>query len=94
MKIETEKLEKLLIANWTQFIDARQLFSFVEENIKTSMKESMCKVNSLTITRFELSNNGFIIWLDFKANSKSILGTIEALLSHSGEIYHIRTVFS
>jgi hypothetical protein len=88
MSINKEKLEKLLIANWTKFLDSRQLLSLATQYAKPI--DSSKKPESLTISRFELTDKGFIIWLDFTINNKNV--TSEILLFHSGEVLHLRTL--
>jgi len=55
--INKEKLENLLVAHWTEFINIQELLKYLGHPNK--------KVQKLTISRFERTNTGFIVWLEF-----------------------------
>ena len=74
MFLDTEKLEKLLVANWTEVLDYRQLLFFANNQI--SIKDDFIK--HLSVSRFEPVYDGFILWLEF-TTKKGVNGTIEAL---------------
>ena len=99
--IKPEGLEKLLIANWTQVLDVKAVYKFINENIDSP-------INNLTITRFEPQENGFLLWIEFnyveslkkvyvnamgypiRIGTSTINITIEAFLKLSGEIQFIK----
>ena len=82
--INSEKLEKILVAHWTEFMDVRELMSSASSVI-SNLEEKQCKVNKLTISRFELVEDGFIVWLECKVGDDSY--TVELELGDS-VIYH------
>lgn len=87
MKIlNATELEKILIANWTAFLNPREMIKFTTEAL--NKKNINGPITSLVVTRFEATSAGFLIWIELKT---SIRLTIEALLSLNGEISHIRT---
>ena len=62
MKINNEKFEKTLIKQWTEFIDVREFLSYAS-SLHSFGDNS--KVKKLSITRFELAIQGFIVWIDY-----------------------------
>jgi len=92
--IDTLKLEKLLLTNWTSFLDRKALISFAEEIAINQLNVlPPCKVHTLTLSRFELIENGFVVWIDFIANNNQIKITSELNLSNSG-IKHIKSILN
>ena len=85
MLINTENLEKLLVINWTKFLDYRGLLSFIQLN--NNINEF--KMQQLSLSRFEFTDDGFIIWADYTIDNKQF--TTELLLKDSS-ITHIQTV--
>jgi hypothetical protein len=86
-----DTFEKLLIANWTQFLDSSKLLAFVlvkiQENANNfTLIESETKPFKgvrISISRFQPANSGFIIWVDFIApisGSSIVDGTMELFL--------------
>lgn len=64
MKINKQNFETLGIKNWSSFIDPRQLFDYLAILAKEQLNV-IGKVTSIRITRFELSINGIIIWIEY-----------------------------
>ena len=98
-----EKLEELLVANWTQFLDSFKLLRFVLQNVKAntnrlaiiSQSEIKSKGSSITLSRCHWSKAGFVIWIEFhvpRASNQAAEGTMEANLSCNGSITHINTI--
>jgi hypothetical protein len=87
--IDTEKLEKLLIANWTAFLQPREILKFVIEQAKTVNIDS--PISNLSISRFELNDYGFLVWIEFNSivNNQKINGTIEATIDSTGNLHPI-----
>jgi hypothetical protein len=87
--IDKLKLEQILVTNWAKFIDPRQMLSMVSGFAsKAYCKET--KVERISLTRFELTKDGFIVWADFQAGNKP--GTTEFILSSNGSVRHIKTI--
>ena len=55
--IDKEKLENLLVARWTDFVNIQELLKYLGHPNK--------KVQKLTISRFELTDSGFTVWLEY-----------------------------
>jgi len=83
--INTEELEKILVANWTAFLQPREILKFTIEQAKTVNIDS--PIGNLSISRFELKNYGFLIWIEFSSNQTK--GTIEAQITN-GSIYPLK----
>lgn len=101
--IKKDKLEELLISNWAKFIDASKLMSFISQNTKTYIKSFPIMteyVNNkgfhITISRFQITHTGFIVWIDFSTVIEIYyaIGTTEILLKNNGDITHIQTIAS
>jgi hypothetical protein len=90
--INTEELEKLLVSNWTAFLQPREILKFANEQVKNINVDS--PINNLSISRFELKSNGFLLWVEFNStiSQQKINGTIEAFLTTAGELQPIRTI--
>ena len=88
--LDTEKLEHILTANWTQFLNARSLRSFVQ-NIAAHQHGVKSNIAQLTISRFEFQANGFLIWLEANIHEQNnqIKLTIESILSNSGNLSYV-----
>ena len=99
--INSKKLEELLIANWTSFINYSKLMAHILEIVRDTelavMEQSTIpKIGiQISISRFELIHNGFLIWVEFKVpkeENKIAIGTSELKLSYSGGLSHIKTI--
>jgi hypothetical protein len=90
MQINSQKLETLLIANWSQFINPRELLNYASEHARSFFGlMSQAHVNHLTISRFELTEQGFVVWIDYTI--EKVRGTSEFLISSTGT-KHISTI--
>lgn len=96
------KLEELLIANWSHFLDSSKLLAFVIQYTKANInnfdiikvKEIKSKGVKISISRFYLTSNGFNLWVEFNVPSSSnqmVEGTTELNISHNGNITHVNT---
>lgn len=85
--LEKQNLEKILLANWASFLDVRKLMTFV----KTKNNLGLDTIFKLSVSRFEPTEKGFLIWLETESNilENKVKVTTEALLTLSGEILHI-----
>lgn len=92
-----DNLEKLLVANWTHFLDSSKLMAFVLKTVQEnanrldiiSSEKIKNKGIKITVSRFELTNNGFIVWVDFNVplqQFKYADGTLELLIGINGKI--------
>ena len=98
-----DKLEEILVANWTRFLDSSKLLAFVLQNVQANINnlaiisgsEIKPKGVSLTISRCYWMTQGFAIWAEFQipvSANKQAEGTMELHLSNDGSISHIRTL--
>jgi hypothetical protein len=101
--LKEEKLEQLLIANWSQFIDGSQLIAFVLKSVqdhKSNFAVIDCfemKNNGIkaTISRCECTNKGFLIWIEFVAaisNKQISEGTIECYVPYKDGIISLSNI--
>jgi hypothetical protein len=97
MKINLEKLESLLVKNWTEFISYKTLFPIIKENVN-SLLNSMPKIiektnniipNRASMSRFYLKNDSYMVWFDYvvSLNEKEYAsGTIEFKIIPDGSM--------
>ena len=97
MKINLEKLESLLIKNWTEFINYKTLFPIIKEHV-SSLLNSMPKIletknniipNRASMSRFYLTKEHLVTWFDFQIclDTKSyVSGTIEFKIMPDGSM--------
>jgi hypothetical protein len=91
MIINEENLEKILVANWTQFIDSKLLRDFVQNEVPKNLnslinipvKKLSINTNRVSLSRFYPHQNGYILWIEFvlKVKDKIAEGTIEGFTS-------------
>ena len=92
-----DKLESLLVANWTHFMDSRALLSMLTKTVseRTSQlaiingSDMQNKGSKLSVSRFVPSGNGYLIWFELGA---CVAGgyaeaTIEASVDESGTLH-------
>ena len=103
--LKENKLEELLVANWTQFLDSSKLMGYVLQNVRdridsfavvpqTGIKQ---KGVQITLSRFQIVPTGFIVWVEFTvpmAMNQLAVGTTELHLTNTGNISHIQTIGS
>ena len=100
--LKEDKLEELLVANWTHFLDGSRLLAFVLKNVQEnkhrlaiiSGTEIKPKGVSVTLSRCHWTPEGFILWAEFHVpltTNDMAEGTMELHLSCNGSISHIAT---
>lgn len=97
MKINLEKLESLLIKNWTEFINYKTLFPIIKEHV-SSLLNSMPKIletknniipNRASMSRFFLTKDYVVTWFDFQVcldKDSYASGTIEFKIMPDGSM--------
>lgn len=85
------KLEKLLIKHWTEFIEPKEIINLARSTAERQLGYSPPNIQNLKITRFELVNSNFVIWIDFiiKNQNSNVNTTIEILCDFKGVIKNI-----
>jgi len=98
--LKADKLEEILVANWTQFIDSSKLLGFVVKTVQSNIERlaiiSSAQIKprgiSATVSRCHWNAKGFLIWVEFHvptSTNKIAEGTMELNLSNDGSIYLI-----
>lgn len=64
---DTNKLEQLLIANWANFFNVSKLLKFAKSGLPEKYKQN--RVKNLTISRFEIIDSGFLVWLEVNVHT-------------------------
>lgn len=67
MKINKEKLHKLLVSNWTEIISVHDIISYISTLYEKD------QIKNIQITRFELIDQKFVIWVEFYYKNNNIL---------------------
>lgn len=77
------KLEKLLIKHWTDFIDARKLL----ELLRNIHNNPSTQITNLTVSYCELSQQGIMLWISYNIvnSNESVNMTNEILLTSVGD---------
>jgi len=91
--IVKEKLESLLQTHWTSFLDKDQLIRFVLETARDTeykvIKQQTIppKQIKLSITKFNIQEKGFEIWVEFTVPKDNgvVIGTHVLSLNLTGE---------
>jgi hypothetical protein len=92
--LDKNKLEKILLTNWAEFINIRKLIEFTREScIKHLQLPETIQVFEIRVSRFEPTQKGFLLWLETTLNSTDIITTstetikptLEVFLNLSGE---------
>ncbi len=99
--INKEKLEEILIRNWANFFDIKKMISRVLQDVDASFntfditkeKNTGSGVMQISLSRFHLIEDGFILWVEFAVpkNNDISIGTIEYVLS-SNNIIKIKQI--
>ncbi len=89
-------LERLLRSNWSSFIDKTKLLAFLLQQIRdadfpiaSNAPTQLQKGYRITLSRLELVEKGFFLWIDFDVPigpSKRCIGTSEAILTNVGTL--------
>jgi hypothetical protein len=101
--VNKDEFEKVLLVNWTKFINPQRMISFILSNVRDTnlvksdrITELKQKSVQITLSQFRPTNHGsFIIWADFIIPKKEGLavGTCELSLEPvSGSIKHLQTL--
>lgn len=83
---DREKMEELLVANWSQFVSYRELLALTLEAAK--IKKEEIKGSRISLSRFSPENQGFVVWVEFsfQLQPSVVEGTLEFLIAHDGRI--------
>ena len=98
-----KKFEELLISKWAEFLDAPKLLKKINELVNEHKSNFDFVPNTyykkkgtqIMVSRFQYTNNGFIIWVDFLVpilENKIAVGTTELFLLPTGIISHSKTL--
>jgi hypothetical protein len=101
--IISEKLEEILLKNWTHFIDRNRLIAFVLEKVRDgaarfpiSHEAAPTKSARFSISRFQPQSDGFVIWIEVVVPTPMgfVVGTTEIFHQLSGGFTHTQTIGS
>jgi hypothetical protein len=101
--LKEDKLEELLVANWTKFLNSSKLMAFALQNARDRLQSFAIipstdvrnKGVQVTLSRFQIVPTGFILWVEFNVPIETdsvAVGTTELHLSNTGDIKHIQTL--
>jgi hypothetical protein len=101
--VNIDELEKVLLVNWTKFIDPKKIMSLIllivrDSNLPCIKDKSNKKSIQITLSQFRPAKNGnYTIWVDFIIPKKEgiAIGTCELILNlYDKEINHVQTIGS
>lgn len=101
--VNRDELEKVLLANWTKFINPQRMISFVLSNVRDTdlvrvdhASPAQKKSVQITLSQFRPAKNGsYMIWADFVIPKKDgvAVGTCELCLDPlTGNVEHSQTL--
>ena len=102
--VNIEELERVLLLNWTRFINPQRMIAFVLSRVRDSdlnkvagnppMQKSGIQVS---LSQFRPAKDGsYILWAEFLVPKEegTAIGTCEMRLDLEGSLNHIQTVGS
>ena len=100
--IKEEKLEELIVANWTQFVDIQLLKVLVKNELQKNLnnliiiptKRGSIKGDSISLSRFYSTKEGYYFWIEFYnlINNQIAEGTMEAFVPYDNKETKIRSI--
>lgn len=91
---DPRKLEKLLIKDWIEFVDLRQLLNFIKNNVQDTLNISDPKIQTLIISNCIFDKKGISLWISYKIikTEEVVNATTEVFLNPDGTLENIRTI--
>lgn len=101
--LKEDKLEELLVANWTKFLDSGKIMGYVLQVVQANLNnlavipstDMRPKGVQITLSRFHWTMSGFLIWVEFNvpvAINKLAEGTVELHLSSNGTLSYTQVL--
>lgn len=92
MILNREKLSEVLTANWTKFLDFRELGATAIQYANQDLGTNLSFPQTITCSRFDIIAGEFIIWMEISAPEGKI--TSEFIANSTGAIYHNKSIKS
>jgi hypothetical protein len=91
---DPRKLEKLLIKDWIEFVDPRQLLNFIKNNVQNALNISDPKIQTLLVSNCIFDKKGISLWISYKIikTEEVVNVTTEIFLNPDGTLENIRTI--
>ncbi len=88
------KFEKLLVKNWTEFLEIRKVIEFLKTMTIKELETTNPKITTLSVSNCFFSERGIIIWIDYSIqNSNKIVNrTSEFLIRNDGKIEYVNSI--
>jgi hypothetical protein len=94
--LDMEKLESVLVANWSQFMDSREAMNYVRQIIEDHANrlgiingsDFKNKGTRLTISRFMPMESGYLVWFDLNSPIRAgyAEATVEVRITNLGDM--------
>lgn len=92
--IFNDRLESLLLANWTQFLDKNQLMKTVLEQARSNEYQTIEQEEipprhvKIHVTKLTPNDDGFVMWVEFTVPRENgvVVGTHTFFLRLNGEL--------
>lgn len=100
--VNLNEFERLLLTNWTKFINPQRLIAFVLSKVRDTELDTIHNKPpkqktslQITLSQFRPSPDGFLIWVDFVIPKPegTVVGTCELRFDPvKGAIEHLQTL--
>lgn len=98
--IRKDKLEELLLSQWSSFIDFKKLLAYVLSTVRdiqfptTKTEEIKNRGTQIKLSRFEPDGDRFTVWVEFTVAREPgvVVGTSELSLTLDGTADHVQTL--
>ena len=64
MVFNTEKLNEVLVANWTKILDFKKIGATAIQYANQEIGINISPIKTISCSRFDIKNENFIIWLE------------------------------
>lgn len=92
--LDPTKLEKLLIKDWTNYINPRELLNLVKNNVTNKYNIIDPKIQTLTISYCEINQKGITLWINYNIikSNEVVNATTEIIVNFDGKIIDTKTI--
>ena len=95
--VDVGKLEEILVAHWAGFINPTRLMAWTMQQVRANLDTNFIVVtdadftnrgNQITLSRCQLQQSGFLLWIDFTVHYDThvAVGTAETTLGFEGSL--------
>jgi hypothetical protein len=88
------EFEKLLVKNWTKFLEIRKVIEFLKTMTTKELETTSPKITTISVSNCFFSERGIIVWIDYSIlNSNKVVNrTSEFLIRNDGNIEYLNSI--